>query len=299
MIIYKLIPYLHEKGLKITDISNQLKISSRTMAKFRKNEPVSLEIINNICNYLGCQIQDIVMIEPDTGIFLKRLMNEREMKLKGSLYHEIQVLFSYNSNHIEGSRLSEDETRYIYETNTIDGLKNTDDVIEAANHFRCFDYMLDTVMQPLSESLIKKYHEILKSGTSDSRLDWFSVGDYKKKANVIGGHETCKPALVHEKMAGLVAEYNASENVTLESVAKFHFQFERIHPFQDGNGRVGRLLLFRECLKHNIKPFIIDEAHKMYYYRGLEEFNKEPGYLMGTFEAAQDKFDALIRKFES
>lgn len=298
MIRYNLKPMLKKYGITQTELMKKLHISSTTMAKFKKNEPVSLTVIDAICTELGCSISDLITIERQNSILLQRFLDEKKIKLSNGLYHEVQILFAYNSNRIEGSKLSKDETRYIYETNTIDGTKNVNDIIEMVNHFKCFDYMLDSIMEPLSERLIKEFHRILKSNTADSNLDWFAVGDYKKATNTVGGLETCKPEQVSENIRNLLYWYDNLEEITLEHITDFHFRFERIHPFQDGNGRVGRLILFRECLRNNIIPFIVDESHKMYYYRGLSEYKSEKGYLIGTFESAQDEFSRLIKMYE-
>ena len=298
MIRYNLKPMLKKYGITQTELMKKLHISSTTMAKFKKNEPVSLTVIDAICTELGCSISDLITIERQNSILLQRFLDEKKIKLSNGLYHEVQILFAYNSNRIEGSKLSKDETRYIYETNTIDGTKNVNDIIETVNHFKCFDHMLDSIMEPLSERLIKEFHRILKSNTADSNLDWFAVGDYKKATNTVGGLETCKPEQVSENIRNLLYWYDNLEEITLEHITDFHFRFERIHPFQDGNGRVGRLILFRECLRNNIIPFIVDESHKMYYYRGLSEYKSEKGYLIGTFESAQDEFSRLIKMYE-
>ena len=228
------------------------------------------------------------------------LREEKSARLSGGIYHRVQIDLTYNSNHIEGSRLTHDETRYIFETNTI-GLSekavNVDDIIETSNHFRCIDYMIDNAHLVLSEKYIKELHFLLKSGTSDSRLDWFKVGEYKKLANEVGGIDTTKPQAVAKEMKALLDSYNTKREKRLEDIIAFHVAFERIHPFQDGNGRVGRLIMFGECLKHNITPFIIDEEHKLFYYRGLKEWNKERGYLLDTCLSAQDKFKAILKKF--
>ena len=198
------------------------------------------------------------------------LKEQKESKLSGGIYHRLQIDLTYNSNHIEGSRLTHDQTRYIFETNTIgitDESVNVDDIVETANHFRCIDYVIDNSRYELSEKYIKELHCILKSGTSDSRKDWFSVGDYKKLPNEVGGMETVLPENVHSEIRSLLDLYNAKKQITIDDIIDFHVKFERIHPFQDGNGRVGRLIMFKECLKHNIAPFIIDEQHKMFYYR--------------------------------
>ena len=228
------------------------------------------------------------------------LREERSLRLSGGIYHRVQIDLTYNSNHIEGSRLTHDETRYIFETNTI-GLSekavNVDDIIETANHFRCIDFMLDNAHLSLSERYIKELHYLLKSGTSDSRLDWFRVGGYKKLANEVGGIDTTAPQSVAKEMKALLDSYNSKKEKSLEDILSFHVAFERIHPFQDGNGRVGRLIMFGECLKHNIVPFIIDEEHKLFYYRGLKEWDSERGYLLDTCLSAQDKFKVILEKF--
>lgn len=228
------------------------------------------------------------------------LREEKSARLSGGIYHRIQIDLTYNSNHIEGSRLTHDETRYIFETNTIgikDGVVNVDDIVETSNHFRCIDSVIDNAEKPLSESYIKELHFLLKTGTSDSRRDWFRVGDYKKLPNEVGRVDTTAPAEVSREMKALLAIYNKKGTVTLEDIIEFHVAFERIHPFQDGNGRVGRLIMFGECLKHNVTPFIIDEGHKLFYYRGLKEWDSERGYLLDTCLSAQDKFKAMLFKF--
>ena len=228
------------------------------------------------------------------------LREQKQMKLKGGIYHKTQIDLTYNSNHIEGSRLTHDQTRYIFETNTIgvtDESINVDDIIEATNHFRCIDLILDRAEENLSETFIKELHNILKSGTSDSRKDWFAVGDYKKIPNEVGGMDTALPEEFAGKMKALLTEYNGKEEKTFEDILDFHVKFERIHPFQDGNGRVGRLIMFKECLKYNIIPFIIEDNLKMFYYRGLKEWNNEKGYLTDTCLTAQDKYKAYLDYF--
>ncbi len=221
------------------------------------------------------------------------LKEEKKAKLRGGIYHRVQVDLTYNSNHIEGSRLTHDQTRYIYETNTIgivDEAVRVDDIIETTNHFRCIDFIIDKANASLSETVIKQLHYLLKSGTSDSRKDWFAVGEYKRLPNEVGGMDTTMPEDVYGEIKSLLSWYNAIENVTLEDIIEFHVRFEKIHPFQDGNGRVGRLIMFKECLKNNIVPFIIDENHKLFYYRGLKEWTRERGYLVDTCLSAQDNF---------
>lgn len=229
------------------------------------------------------------------------LVDEYEAHRKGGLYHKTQVQLAYNSNRIEGSKLTEEQTRYIFETRTI-GFKDqeavpVDDIIETANHFVAFDYLLRTVGEPLTEELIKVFHRILKTATADAQKPYFNVGDYKKLANEVGGHETCKPADVEKNMHLLNDWYSSLSDVTIRDLAEYHWRFESIHPFQDGNGRVGRLLLFRECLRNGIMPFVIDNEHKLYYYRGLSEFKQTPGFLIGTMQSAQDVYEAWISYF--
>jgi len=229
------------------------------------------------------------------------LKQEKRLRLKGGIYHKIQIELTYNSNHIEGSKLTHDQTRYIFETNTIaveNEALNVDDIIETANHFKCIDMVIDNATYKLTEKFIKELHLTLKSGTSDSRKDWFNVGDYKKLPNEVGGKETASPETVAQKIKGLLKSYNQKNEHTLEEIIDFHYQFESLHPFQDGNGRVGRLIMFKECLKNNIIPFIIDDSLKMFYYRGLSEWNNEKGYLMDTCLSAQDKFKKYLEYFK-
>lgn len=228
------------------------------------------------------------------------LLDEKANKYSGGIYHKTQIDLTYNSNHMEGSRLTHDQTRYIFETNTIGIEKevlNVDDVIETANHFRCIDMIIDYAKATLTENFIKKLHLVLKNGTSDSRKDWFVVGDYKKMPNEVGGMETALPEEVADRMKKLLSEYNNQEEKALEDILNFHVKFECIHPFQDGNGRVGRLIMFKECLKYNIVPFIIEDNLKMFYYRGLKEWNNEKGYLTDTCLAAQDRYKAYLDYF--
>ena len=231
---------------------------------------------------------------------LEVLKAEKAAKLHGGIYHKIQIDLTYNSNHMEGSRLTHDQTRYIFETNTIgvsDGAVKVDDVVETANHFKCIDMVIDSANYALSEAFIKQLHTVLKSGTSDSRLDWFVVGDYKRLPNEVGGMDTTAPENVGAEIKKLLAEYNSIANKTFDDLLDFHYRFERIHPFQDGNGRVGRLLLFKECLRNNIVPFIIEDDLKMFYYRGLKEWRNERGYLRDTCLSAQDRFKKFLDYF--
>ena len=228
------------------------------------------------------------------------LQDEKKKKYSGGIYHKTQIDMTYNSNHMEGSRLTHDQTRYIFETNTIgveNEVLNVDDIIETANHFRCIDMIIDNAKLTLTEKFIKGLHLILKNGTSDSRKDWFTVGDYKKMPNEVGGLSTAFPEEVADKMKVLLTEYNIKKEKTFEDILDFHVKFERIHPFQDGNGRVGRLIMFKECLKYNIVPFILDDSLKMFYYRGLKEWGNEKGYLTDTCLTAQDKYKTYLDYF--
>jgi Fic family protein len=233
---------------------------------------------------------------------LNRLKEEMDIGLKGGIYHLTQIKLCYNSNRIEGSKLSEDQTRYIYDTNMVNAeegkVLNVDDIIETINHFACFRYLLKTANELLNENIIKEYHRILKTGTSDSRKDWFKVGDYKKLENMVGDIETASPQNVPREMGKLLEKYHQKNAHTVHDIITFHHTFESIHPFQDGNGRVGRLILFKECLKNNIIPFIIDEDHQLYYYRGLKEYKKAPEYLIDTCLSAQDSYKEYLKYYK-
>lgn len=237
---------------------------------------------------------------PAPVTLLDILKEQKSGRLKGGIYHKIQIDLTYNSNHIEGSRLTHDQTRYIFETNTIGIVNeavNVDDVIETSNHFRAIDFIIDNATACVSEKLIKELHFILKSGTSDSRKDWFAVGEYKKLPNEVGGKSTALPEEVADRMKKIISAYNEKKKKTLENIIEFHVEFERIHPFQDGNGRVGRLIMFKECLKYNIVPFIIEDDLKMFYYRGLSEWGSERGFLLDTCLTAQDRFKKHLEYF--
>lgn len=235
------------------------------------------------------------------NILLNYLKEQKDMKLKGGIYHRTQIDLTYNSNRIEGSKLTHDQTRYIFETNTIGVSKesvNVDDIIETSNHFRCIDLIIEKAKSKLTESIIKELHFLLKSGTSDSGKDWFKVGEYKKLPNEVGGNETSHPKEVAIKMRKLLADYHKIEKKTLKDIIDFHYQFEIIHPFQDGNGRVGRLILFKECLANNIVPFIIDDDLKAFYYRGLQQWGNINEYLLDTCLTAQDNYKIILNYFE-
>lgn len=232
---------------------------------------------------------------------LNRLRQEKESGLKGGIYHRTQIDLTYNSNHIEGSRLTKEQTRYIFETNTLGvTAENTriDDILETVNHFRCIDYIIVHAIEKITEPHVKQLHSILKNNTSDSQKSWFAVGDYKRLANEVGGEETVQPHDVHKRMKTLLAEYNANKHVTFDDILDFHVQFERIHPFQDGNGRVGRLLIFWQCLQSGIVPFIITEEQQMFYYRGLQNWGRINGYLHDTCLTAQDEYKRVMEYFK-
>ena len=236
--------------------------------------------------------------EPET--VLEVLRDEMVHNISGGLYHKTQIELTYNSNHMEGSRLTHDQTRYIFETNTVgadEGVLHVDDIIETSNHFRCMDKIIRKAEIKLTEKFIKELHLILKSGTSDSKVSWFAVGDYKKRPNEVGGMTTTLPENVGSEMKSLLSRYNALPEVKLDDILDFHVKFERIHPFQDGNGRIGRLIMFKECLKHDIVPFIIEDDMKIFYYRGLSEWDNEKGYLTDTCLSAQDKYKSYLDYF--
>lgn len=232
---------------------------------------------------------------------LQRMRQEKEAHLKGGIYHRTQIDLTYNSNHIEGSRLTKEQTRFIFETNTL-GITSEDtridDIMETVNHFRCIDYIIDHATDQITEIHIKQLHKILKTNTSDSQKSWFAVGDYKRLANEVGGEETARPEDVHKRLKSLLSKYYKIKTVTLEDILDFHVEFERIHPFQDGNGRIGRLLILWQCLQSGIVPFIITEELRLFYYRGLQNWGQTNGYLTDTCLSAQDNYQALLNYFE-
>lgn len=293
-----LLDLVKKNGLKKSDLAEMVGISSRTIAKISKGEKIADNVIKRLCEYFGCT-KEALQTEVCDNAVLQILREEKNAKMSGGLYHETQIRLTYNSNRIEGSKLSEDQTRLIFETNTIGAEEGVpvDDIIETANHFRAIDYVIDCAEQPLSENIIKTLHKILKTGTKDSYLSWFNVGDYKKRANTVGGIETTAPSKVAEEIIKLLKTYNEKPSITVEDIIEFHYKFERIHPFQDGNGRVGRLICFKECLRHKIVPFIIEDSKKLFYYRGLKEWNDERGYLVDTCLDGQDTYKALLKYF--
>lgn len=289
-----------------------------TVAEFARKWGVSERSVRNYCSedrIPGAYLKGKTWLIPSDAVkpgrkngkaandetLLERLREEKEMRFHGGIYHRVQIDLTYNSNHIEGSRLTHEQTRYIFETNTIgaeEETADTNDIIETANHFRCIDMIIDNANRELTEHFIKELHRTLKNGTSDSRKSWFRVGDYKKLANEVGGMATVKPKDVAKEMNRLLESYNALEKVGFDDILDFHWRFESIHPFQDGNGRIGRLIMFKECLKNNITPFIIDDRHKMFYYRGLREWKNMKGYLRDTCLLMQDDFKAVLNYFE-
>lgn len=289
------------------DIAEVLGVEPGTISKYESGmiEP-NIESIKKLAETFKITIDELLKDEEKFDVskvdVLKALREQKEMKLKGNLYHQTQVSFAYNTNHIEGSTLTEDQTRYIFETNTIlfegDTVAKVDDILETANHFKLVDYMLDVADKKLTEKMIKEFHKILKDGTSDSRVEWFNVGDYKQKVNTIGsGIKTTSPKNVERDMEKLMVWYNSLKQITIKEIIEFHYRFESIHPFQDGNGRIGRLIMFKECLKNNSIPFIILDSDKLYYYRGLKEYKNEKGYLTDTCLNAQDQYIKMIEYY--
>lgn len=299
MIVYNgLMRRLNAKGLTKTGLAHELGISSRTIAKIGRGEPIARHVLARIAAFLECTPEDLCQSHTD-NVLLQTLRDEKSVRLSGGLYHELQVRLTYNSNHIEGSQLSEDQTRLIFETNTFGaetGLP-VDDIIETVNHFRGIDFVIDRAEQPLSEEIIKELHRILKQGTTESSLEWFAVGDYKRRPNMVGGRETAKPQDVARQMKQLLSRYESLNRVEFDDIVEFHYQFELIHPFQDGNGRVGRLIALKECLRHGIVPFIIEDSKKLFYYRGLSQWESEKGYLRETCRDGQDTFIKLMSQF--
>lgn len=289
--------------VSVKDIAKKWKLSERSVRNYCQNgQIVGAQLIGKTWSIPEDAIKPA---RKKSTIKTKRtiqavLQTERTQAIKGGIYHKIQIELTYNSNHIEGSRLTEDETRFIYETNTI-GLEkkqiNIDDIIETANHFRCIDYIIDNYNKTLSERIIKDIHRLLKNGTSDSRQSWFAVGEYKLIPNEVAGQETTSPENVQKEIKQLLQKYNSIEHKDFDSILDLHVQFEKIHPFQDGNGRVGRLILFKECLKQDIVPFIITDELKMFYYRGISEWKNQKGYLRDTCLTAQDEMKKYLEYF--
>lgn len=292
------------KYLSVADMAKKWNLSERSVRNYcAKGRVVGANLMGKTWQIPeNAEKPERISQKKDQSLtLLDILQEEKRSRYSGGIYHKTQIDLTYNSNHIEGSRLTHDQTRYIFETNTIgvqDEALNVDDVIETINHFRCIDLMIDCANEVLSEKFIKELHFTLKSGTSDSRKEWFAVGNYKKMPNEVGGMETALPEEVADKMKNLLIEYRNKKEKTFDDILDFHVKFERIHPFQDGNGRVGRLIMFKECLKYNIVPFIIDESLKMYYYRGLMEWNKERGYLRDTCLTGQNQYKRYLDYFK-
>ena len=292
------------KYISVAEAATRWDISERSVRNYCAQGRIPNALLKGKIWYLPENAQKPERVNKrsiNSRTLLEVLQSEKASKLPGGIYHKVQIDFTYNSNHMEGSRLTYDQTRYIFETNTIgvhETILNVDDIVETANHFRCIDLIINRAGSIISEALIKQLHAMLKNGTSDSRKDWFAVGDYKKLPNEVGGKVTALPEEVPAKMKELVADYNAKKEKTFDELLDFHYRFECLHPFQDGNGRIGRLLLFKECLRNNIVPFIIDEESKMFYYRGLKEWQNERGFLRDTCLAAQDKFKTYLDYFQ-
>ena len=292
------------KYISVAEAATRWDISERSVRNYCAQGRIPNALLKGKIWYLPENAQKPERVNKrsiNSRTLLEVLQSEKASKLPGGIYHKVQIDFTYNSNHMEGSRLTHDQTRYIFETNTIgvhEATLNVDDIVETSNHFRCIDLIIERAAFIINEALIKQLHAMLKNGTSDSRKDWFAVGDYKKLPNEVGGKVTALPEEVPAKMKELVADYNAKKEKTFDELLDFHYRFECLHPFQDGNGRIGRLLLFKECLRNNIVPFIIDEESKMFYYRGLKEWQNERGFLRDTCLAAQDKFKTYLDYFK-
>ena len=292
------------KYLLVSEAAKRWNISERSVRNYCAHGRIPNALLKGKTWYLPENAEKPERVNKHSALprtLLEVLQAEKASRLSGGIYHKVQIDFTYNSNHMEGSRLTHDQTRYIFETNTIgvqETTLNVDDIVETANHFRCIDLIIDRAGSIINEALIKQLHAMLKNGTSDSRKDWFVVGDYKKLPNEVGGKVTALPNEVPAKMKELVAAYNAKKERTFDELLDFHYRFECLHPFQDGNGRIGRLLLFKECRRYNIVPFIIDEESKLFYYRGLKEWQNERGFLRDTCLAAQDKFKTYLDYFQ-
>lgn len=299
--------YRENKKMTQNEIANILDVSPATVSKYESGalEP-NIESLKRLAELFEISIDELLKDEEDKFNIskinvLEVLKEQKEMKLKGNLYHNTQIIFAYNTNHIEGNKLTEEQTRYIFETNSIlfegQTVASVDDILETANHFKLVDYMLDKANEQLTEDMMKEFHKILKEGTMDSRKEWFMVGNYKKVVNEAGGIKTTDPKNVQRDMSKLMEWYNSLENKTINEIVEFHVRFERIHPFQDGNGRVGRIIMFKECLKNGIVPFIILDKDKLFYYRGLKEYKSEKGYLIDTCLNAQDQYTKMIEYY--
>lgn len=305
----KLKKYRENKSLTQAYIAELLNVKPGTVSKYESNqlEP-NIETLKGYAEIFEITIDELLRNDSiyqniDNLNILEILKEQKDMKMKGNLYHNTQIAFCYNTNHIEGSTLTEEQTRYIYETNTIlfenKTVANVNDIFETVNHFMLFDYVIDNATKTITEEMIKEFHKILKNCTTDSKKDWFAVGEYKKLSNTVGDLKTTSPKEVQKHIQKLLQWYNSLENITFNNIVEFHAKFERIHPFQDGNGRIGRLIAFKECLKNNIMPFIILDKDKLFYYRGLKEYQTggEKGFLIDTCLNAQDQYEKMVKKY--
>ena len=303
----KIKEYREENKMTQKDIAEILEVKPGTISKYESGmiEP-NIESLKRLAGTFHITVDEL--LKEDGEKFdvskvnvLEVLREQKEMQLKGNLYHNTQIIFAYNTNHIEGSKLTENQTRYIFETNSIlfegETVASVDDILETANHFKLVDYMLDVAEKELTEDMIKTFHKILKEGTMEIRKEWFKVGDYKKVVNEAGNMKTTSPKETPNAMKKLMEWYNSLEKITMKEIIEFHVKFERIHPFQDGNGRVGRIIMFKECLKNNIIPFIILDKNKLFYYRGLKEYKSEKGYLVDTCLNEQDQYISMIEYY--
>lgn len=288
--------------LSVKEIAKKWNLSERTIRNYCASGKIKGAFLTGKTWSVPSDTIKPERINAKTGLsLLGRLLFEKEHKISGGIYHKLQIEFTYNTNHIEGSSLTHDQTRFIFETQSIgmeNGVLRVDDIVETANHFKCVDLVLENAKKPLTEKFIKELHRTLKNGTTDSRVSWFVVGDYKKIPNEVGNILTTEPSKVEQEIKELIKEYNLKPKKTFDDILDFHYRFERIHPFQDGNGRVGRLIAIKECLKNYIVPFIIDEQLKLYYYRGLSEWKNEKGFLRDTCLTGQDKFKAWLDYFK-
>lgn len=301
----KIKSYRENRNMTQSEIADILGVKTATISKYEAGalEP-NIESLKKLADLFEVSIDELLRedkFDVSQIDILEVLREQKNIKLKGNLYHNTQITFAYNTNHIEGSKLTEDQTRCIFETNTIlferETIASVDDILETANHFKLVDYMLDKVEEDITEDMIKEFHKILKEGTMDSRKEWFMVGDYKKIVNEAGNMKTSTPRQTPKDMVKLMEWYNSLEKITINEIIEFHVRFEKIHPFQDGNGRVGRIIMFKECLKNNIIPFIILDKDKLFYYRGLKEYKNEEGYLIDTCLNAQDQYIKMIEYY--
>ncbi|WP_218742482.1 Fic family protein [Mycoplasmopsis anatis] len=293
-----LLKLISNKNINKSDLVKTLNISSKTIAKISKNEKIAKSVIKKLCDYFCCNENEICRVISNNKI-LNILNEEMKSKIKGGSYHKLQILMTYNSNHIEGSTLNEEQTKLIYETRTLIGENswNIDDIIETTNHFKAIDFCIQNAENDLTEEFIKTLHYLIKRATKAENTSWIKIGDYKTRPNIIGDRETSDPKNVQKDIKNLLKKYNSIKTITLEDIVDFHYKFEIIHPFQDGNGRVGRLIAFKECLKNNIVPFIIEDRKKYFYYHGLQEYENHKTYLIETCYDGQDTIKEWLKYF--